>query len=51
VYAATLSRQLSTPFSLLIGGSLARTPYAALDAQALVRLSYSIDRSQLGLGL
>lgn len=51
VYAATLSRQLSTPWSVLLGGSLARTPYSGLDAQALVRLSYAIDQSQLGLGL
>jgi hypothetical protein len=49
VYAATVSRQLSTPWSLLLGGSLARTPYAAMDAQALVRLSYTVDQSQLGL--
>jgi hypothetical protein len=51
VYAATLSRQLSAPWSLLVGGSLARTPYAGLDAQALVRLSYAIDQTQLGIGL
>jgi hypothetical protein len=51
VYAATLSRQLSEPWSLLLGGSFARTPYAGLDAQALVRLSYAIDQSQLGIGL
>lgn len=51
VYAATLSRQLSTPWSLLLGGSLARTPYAGLDAQALVRVSYAIDQAQLGVGL
>jgi hypothetical protein len=50
VYAATLSRQLSEPWSLLVGGSLARTPYAGLDAQALVRLSYALDQSQLGVG-
>jgi hypothetical protein len=51
VYAATLSRQLSTPWSLLLGGSLARTPYAGLDAQALLRVSYAVDQSQLGIGL
>jgi hypothetical protein len=51
VYAATLSRQLSAPWSVLVGGSLARTPYARLDAQALVRLSYVVDQSQLGIGL
>jgi hypothetical protein len=51
VYAATVSRQLSKPWSLLLGGSLARTPYAGLDAQALVRVSYAIDQTQLGIGL
>jgi hypothetical protein len=50
VYAATLSRQLSRPWSLLLGGSVARTPYAGLDAQALVRLSYTLDAAQLGVG-
>jgi hypothetical protein len=51
VYAATVSRQLSKPWSLLLGGSLARTPYAGLDAQALLRVSYVIDQTQLGIGL
>jgi hypothetical protein len=50
VYAATLSRQLSTPWSVMLGGSLARTPYAGLDAQTLVRVSYALDQSQRGLG-
>jgi hypothetical protein len=50
VYAATLSRQLSAPWGLLVGGSLARTPYAGLDAQALVRVSYAVDQAQLGFG-
>jgi hypothetical protein len=50
VYAATLSRRLSTPWDLLLGGSLARTPYAGLDAQVLLRLSYAVDPSQLGVG-
>lgn len=43
VYATTLSQQLSKDFQLLLGGSLARTPYAGLDAQAVARLSYSFD--------
>jgi hypothetical protein len=50
VYAATLSRQLSTSWSATLGGSLARTPYAGLDAQTLVRVSYAVDQSQPGLG-
>jgi hypothetical protein len=50
VYAATLSRQFSRPWSLLLGGSLARTPYAGLDAQALLRLSYSFDQASPGMG-
>jgi hypothetical protein len=51
VYAGTLSRQLATSWNLLVGGSLARTPYAGLDAQAQLRVSYTIDQSRLGVGL
>jgi hypothetical protein len=50
VYAATLSRRLSASWSMLVGGSLARSPYAGADAQALVRVSYAVDQSQLGIG-
>jgi hypothetical protein len=50
VYAATLSRGLSSSWSLSLGSSLARTPYAGLDAQAQLRLSYATDRAGLGFG-
>lgn len=48
VYAATVSHSFSAPISLLVGGSLSRTPYASLDAQTLVRLSIAYDRSAEG---
>jgi hypothetical protein len=48
VYSATLSRQIVPAWALLIGGSLARTPYAGLDAQALARASYSFEHSSPG---
>lgn len=44
VYAGTLSYEPSERWSLLWGASLSRTPYAALDAQMLVRLSVAFDR-------
>jgi hypothetical protein len=40
VYAATLSYRALESLELLWGGSLARSPYAALDAQTLVRVTY-----------
>jgi hypothetical protein len=43
VYAATLSRGLGA-WNMLVGGSLARTPHAGLDAQAQLRVSYSFDQ-------
>jgi hypothetical protein len=48
VYSATLSRQIVPAWTLLVGGSLARTPYAGLDAQALARASYSFEHSATG---
>lgn len=43
VYAGTVSMQPTDAVSLLLGGSLARSPYAALDAQAQVRLVVNFD--------
>ncbi|HKY36714.1 MAG TPA: hypothetical protein VJN18_12280 [Polyangiaceae bacterium] len=43
VYAGTLSYEPKSRFSALWGASLSRTPYAALDAQTLLRLSYAFD--------
>jgi hypothetical protein len=43
VYAATLAYRAFDSLELLWGGSVARSPYAALDAQALVRASFSFD--------
>ncbi len=48
VYAATLAQRFSTPWELLLGGSLARTPYAGVDLQALARLTYSFDAAGAG---
>ena len=48
VYAATLSYRLSDPCELLWGGSLAHSPYAALDAQTMVRASFDFDGSSRG---
>ena len=44
VYAGTLSYQVSDPFQLLWGASVAHSPYAALDAQTLLRASYQFDQ-------
>ncbi len=38
--SATLGYQLARAFELLLGASLAQSPYAKLDAQTLLRLSY-----------
>jgi hypothetical protein len=43
VYAATVSYRVCDPFELLWGGSIASSPYAAFDAQTLVRASYAFD--------
>jgi hypothetical protein len=43
VYAGTLSYQALDQLSLLWGASLARSPYASLDAQTLLRASYTFD--------
>jgi hypothetical protein len=48
VYAGTLAYRVSPPFRLLLGTSVARSPYAALDAQALVSASYAFDFSTRG---
>ena len=45
VYSATLAYRARPELELLWGGSLARSPYAALDAQTLVRVSYDLDAS------
>jgi hypothetical protein len=41
--AGTVSYRVSDPFEVLWSGSLARSPYAALDAQTLLRASYRFD--------
>jgi hypothetical protein len=43
IYSGTLNYQLEPEFAVLFGASLARSPYASLDAQSLVRLSYAPD--------
>jgi hypothetical protein len=43
VYAGTLSARATESIGVLLGGSLARSPYAALDAQVQVRLTYDFD--------
>jgi hypothetical protein len=43
VYAGSVSHQATSRLSVLAGGSLASTPYAALDAQALLRATYAYD--------
>jgi hypothetical protein len=43
VYATTLSYQASSALELMWGASVAASPYAALDAQTLVRLSLAFD--------
>jgi hypothetical protein len=46
VYAGTLSYDPAPRLGLLLGGSIASTPYAALDAQALLRATYAYDFSR-----
>lgn len=43
VYAGTLSAVPADGVVVLFGGSIARSPYAALDAQTQLRLSYDFD--------
>lgn len=43
VYSATLEHALLENLDLLWGGSLARSPYASLDASTQLRLSYRFD--------
>lgn len=48
VYAGTLAYQPSASWHFLWGASLARTPYAALDAQTLLRVVYDFGYSRRG---
>jgi hypothetical protein len=41
--AGTLSYRVWAPFEVLWSGSLARSPYAELDAQTMLRASYRFD--------
>jgi len=43
--AGTLSYRVQEPFEVLWSGSLARSPYAELDAQTILRASYRFDAS------
>jgi len=43
VYAGTLSIEPSDSFSALWGASLTRSPYARIDAQTQIRLTYDFD--------
>ena len=45
VYAGTLSYQALESLDLLWGASLTQSPYAALDASTLIRVSYLLDAS------
>jgi hypothetical protein len=45
VYAGTVTYRVSDPLELLWGGGLARAPYAARDAQTLIRATYEFDAS------
>jgi hypothetical protein len=49
VYAGTLTWQPERSLSFLIGGSLARSPYARLDAEAQLRVAYAFDLSRDGI--
>lgn len=48
VYAGTLSYRALDALDLLLGASLAESPYAALDAQALFRATYELDAGSPG---
>ena len=43
IYSTTLEYAFLERLALLWGGSLARSPYASLDASTLLRLSYAFD--------
>ena len=43
VYAGTLSYQALSALDVMFGGSLAQSPYAAFDAEALLRVSYAFE--------
>ncbi len=43
VEAAAIQWALTPELGVLFGSSVARTPYASLDAQALLRVSYGLD--------
>jgi hypothetical protein len=49
VYSATVSYRALDALELLWGGSLARSPYASLDAQTLLRVNYDFDASRAGV--
>lgn len=49
VYAGTLGYQVTEAFDVLWGASVAQSPYAALDAQTLLRAAYAFDFSRRGL--
>jgi hypothetical protein len=49
VYAGTLSYAPTPSLRLLWGASLSRTPYAALDAQTLLRVAYEFGYSNRGV--
>jgi hypothetical protein len=48
VFAGTLSWQATRALGILLGGSLARSPFALSDAQAQVRATYSFETSSAG---
>jgi len=43
IYSTTLDYACTERLGLLWGGSLARSPYASLDASTMLRLSYQLD--------
>jgi hypothetical protein len=49
VYASTLSFDPARRLSLLWGASLSHSPYARLDAQTELRVSYALDLSRSGV--
>ncbi|HEY6722599.1 MAG TPA: hypothetical protein VI197_01170 [Polyangiaceae bacterium] len=48
IYSTTLEYALLERLALLWGGSLARSPYASLDASTLLRLSYQLEAPSRG---
>jgi len=47
LYAGTVSYRVADPFELLWSGSLAHSQFAALDAQTMLRATYSFDAPPL----